>query len=1485
MREIAFVRGHAGMCHRVGAVGAVLACALPVLACTLVFCGAPASAELTHFYTAQSFGPEGRTGARTFVTPQSIAVDQSTDDVYVYDDGFAEGSVYKFSASGEKANFSALGANAIEKVGTHGTDEVEIAVDNSSGPAKGDIYVANGLEVRIYNAAGELKGALKATVGAPWGEPCGVAVDPAGNVYVGLYSEHVNKYTPVANPVSNANYVASLSGLSGICNIAADAEENVYADSWPAGPVVKYEQSQLSPLEVPAIGTQVDAAGSTLAADPQSHDLFIDETEALADYESLGAATLLGASGVGGPGALSGSYGVAVDHASGELYAANGAGRVEIFGPAVTAAEAIAQAASGVAQATATLNGAVNPAGLPVSACQFEYRGAAEASFTHTTPCVPPPGSGEALLPVAAELSGLEPATSYSYRLVASNANGANYSREETFTTAPAVEGVSTGPAEELTPSTAKLTGSLAPEGTDAHYYFQYGTSSAYGSTSPPPPGVDAGAGVEPVPAETTLAGLEANTVYHYRLVATDKFGATDGADATFTTPGPPTVLSESSEVISTEKFGQTNATLQGQVNPGGFASTYRFEYGETTAYGTNTPIPDGEIGSGEEPVSLPAATLSGLKVASTYHYRVVASNSQGTVHGPDRQFTTVAGALIDAFATEVVSTSATLNAQINPLGSHTHYYFQYGVSTAYASSGPNPPVADVGAGESSRAVSLRLQSLQPSTVYHYRVLAENSLGVVASADQTFTTQAASGEFALPDGRVWELVSPANKNGALIEPIGEGLLQASEDGGAIAYLSRAPIGADPMGNAQQAQILSVRGAQGWSSQDIATPHDAITGQTSGKGQEYRFFSADLSLELVAPFGETPLSSTATEKTIYLRENAGCAATPPRCYAPLVSPADVRPGAKFGQGITFVSATPDLSHVILSSEAPLLPLTAEGALYEWAAGRLTPVSLLPGSAQATRAFLGDANQNVRHAISSDATRIVWGTHEPGLGNHLYMRDTARRETIQLDAAQGAPEPEQGGAKFELASSDGSKVLFTDAMALTADSTADRGLAGDLYECEMIELASGRLACRLIDLTVDQQHHESAHVLGGLPGSSEDGSYVYFVAEGVLAAGATSNAQNLYVLHQGGGGRSIAFIATLSSDDGPDWSAVSGGSDLGQMTTRVSANGRYLAFMSDRSLTGYDNLDANSDQPDEEVYLYDATQPTSVGNPLCVSCDRTGSRPTGLLRPSDGTLLVDERGIWQGHWLSGSIPGWTATQLDRALYQSRYLSDSGRLYFDSTDALVSQDTNGLEDVYQYEPPGVPPGEYGCESPGGCVSLISSGASSEESTFLDASESAGDVFFLTAARLAPEDKDTSFDVYDAHECATDSPCPMAPVSPPPCITGDSCKPPPSPQPAIFGAPASATFSGTGNPVAPAKAAVTPKRLSAAQLLARALKACKQKPKKQRAACERQARKRYKPRKSKPKQSTPKKSEARKRSSAIGLTTGEGSKHDHHG
>jgi hypothetical protein len=529
---------------------------------------------------------------------------------------------------------------------------------------------------------------------------------------------------------------------------------------------------------------------------------------------------------------------------------------------------------------------------------------------------------------------------------------------------------------------------------------------------------------------------------------------------------------------------------------------------------------------------------------------------------------------------------------------------------------------------------------------------------------------------------------------------------------------------------------------------------------------------------------------------------------------------------------------------------------------------------------------------------------------GVNNHLYMRDLTHGqttvpggeavagETVQLDVpqpgatGQGNVEPE-----FEDASPDGSRVWFTDKQQLSEDSSVS---GRDLYECEIVEAAGGKLECQLHDLTPETTREESAEVRGVL-GTSEEGCDagsdgecdVYFVADGKYTANAVSGACegevagrscNLYVDRDG----TIGLVAVLASEDESDWGHAFP-SELEFMSSRVSPDGGWVAFMSDRDLTGYDPDDAVSGHPDEEAYLYDAATDRLV----CASCDPSGARPVGIkwknaleVAPPifSGTGEGEFAFTLPNEWISGLLSSWEAYESAHARYQPRYLSDEGRLFFDSDDALVPKDINGTWDVYEYEPEKVPSGspdacssssasggvvfkpahhfkataEGGAlasegEEGAGCVGLISSGTSPQESAFMDASESGGDVFFLTKAKLSPSAIEDSYAVYDAHECTGSSPCiPPAASSPAECVTAEACRAAPSPEPAIYGAPSSATFNGQGNltPPAPAsKPASKPKALTRAQRLKSALAACRKKAhrKAKRRICEASARRTY--------------------------------------
>lgn len=893
------------------------------------------------------------------------------------------------------------------------------------------------------------------------------------------------------------------------------------------------------------------------------------------------------------------------------------------------------------------------------------------------------------------------------------------------------------------------------------------------------------------------------------------------------------------------------------------------------------------------------------------------ASEDRVVVFGPED---TAGAPTIDSVSSQnPTPRSATLSAQIDPRGSETEYHFQYGTADCVQSHGActDLPVGKIAAGYGDVAVSAEVEHLAPATAYYYRVLASNSHGQGEGLPSPSTFQTLPSPGVLPDGRSWELVSPANKHGSTVEMLSKraGAVQASLDGSRLAWLASGPVVSEPEGNrsSELAQQISVRGSEGWQTSSLETPHTNGWGLLLPSPGEYHYFTPDLSASLVEPteydLGKTegivehpPLSPLASEKTMYLREDVPSS---PGQFTPLVTAQNDTANTKFGGGLDFQDATSDLGRVVFHSKVGLSQATPSAAgLYTWQQGNpLELVSVLPDGSPApdsgvAESSLGDsAGMNMRGAISSNGSRLFWSD---GAGTGLYLRDLALGQTIRLNSAQGhgaieagpeggeVPEPPEGlngrQVHFQSASTDGTKVFFTDTARLTEDSnqqpTGELSPA-DLYEFELT--SAGPLRGRLRDLSAGASS-ASGDVLNVIPGSSKDGASVYFVANAVLAPGAvpgrcSRNAEsepsppgatcNLYLSEVDPAHpelRQVRFIATLSSEDGGDWGSSPTSeltpleANLSVLSSSVSPDGRYLAFMSQRSLTGYDNRDVQSGRPDEEVYLYDA----AAGRLLCASCNSEGEgsdwqRPHGVFDTEfsgEGVgLLVDRPQIFKERWLAGSLPGWAynfnGSSSPAALYQPRYLSSSGRLFFNSADALVAQDTNGKEDVYEYEPQEV----GSCHDSGGCTGLISSGTSGRESTFLDASQSGEDVFFLTSSQLVAIDSDQSIDVYDAHVCSSSSPCLEYPEgSTRQCESAGDCRPGTVTQTPTSN-PASANFSNSASPVGTAKQTVgasktttKPKRLTRAQKLKRALRACRKRHgHTKRKRCEQQARKKY--------------------------------------
>ncbi len=393
----------------------------------------------------------------------------------------------------------------------------------------------------------------------------------------------------------------------------------------------------------------------------------------------------------------------------------------------------VTEKASAIAQTTATLNASVNPDGGEVTKCEFEY--GTTVSYGKTAPCTPSPGSGTSPVAVSAAITGLTANTSYHFRIVATNAGGESKGSDETFKTLVNPPTVTTEKAASIAQTSAVLKGKVNPNGAEVtKCEFEYGTTVSYGKTAPCTP--SPGSGTSPVEVSATVTGLSANTTYHYRLVATNYAGTSDGADETFKTlVSPPTVVTEKASAIT-----QTTATLNATVNPNGAEVTKcEFEYGTTVSYGKTascSPAP----GSGTSPVAVSAA-ITGLTANTSYHFRIVATNAGGESKGSDETLKTAPNAptVVTEKASAISQTTATLNATVNPNGGEvTECKFEYGTTVSYGKTAPCSPAP--GSGTSPVAVSAAITGLTANTSYHFRIVATNAGGEGKGADETFKT-------------------------------------------------------------------------------------------------------------------------------------------------------------------------------------------------------------------------------------------------------------------------------------------------------------------------------------------------------------------------------------------------------------------------------------------------------------------------------------------------------------------------------------------------------------------------------------------------------------------------------------------------------------------------------------------------------------------------------------------------------------------------
>jgi hypothetical protein len=289
---------------------------------------------------------------------------------------------------------------------------------------------------------------------------------------------------------------------------------------------------------------------------------------------------------------------------------------------------------------------------------------------------------------------------------------------------------VTTKPATYVASFSTTLNGSVDLQGVTTSVYFQYGTTTSYGLTT----AIQSRHGNTNQNVAANIRSLTANTVYHFRIVATNSAGTKYGSDKTFTTlsaTGPPVVTTKPATFVAS-----FSATLSGSLDPHGLTTTVYFQYGTTISYGLTT-APHSRSGNAYVNIS---ANISSLSANTVYHFRIVATNSAGTRYGSDRTFTALSATgppvVTTNPATNVAAFSATLHGSLNPHGRTTTVYFQYGTTTSYGHTTPTQSQT----GNIHRNIAANINGLSRHTAYHFRMVATNSGGTRLGGDRTFTT-------------------------------------------------------------------------------------------------------------------------------------------------------------------------------------------------------------------------------------------------------------------------------------------------------------------------------------------------------------------------------------------------------------------------------------------------------------------------------------------------------------------------------------------------------------------------------------------------------------------------------------------------------------------------------------------------------------------------------------------------------------------------
>lgn len=643
----------------------------------------------------------------------------------------------------------------------------------------------------------------------------------------------------------------------------------------------------------------------------------------------------------------------------------------------------------------------------------------------------------------------------------------------------------------------------------------------------------------------------------------------------------------------------------------------------------------------------------------------------------------------------------------------------------------------------------------------------------------------------LPECRAYEMVSPLEKNGTDVTGNGD-VTESADNGEAVAYGALAGFGeTSGSGALGFTQYVARREENGWRTRGI-TPRATLEAfQFLPGAVAATVFSSNLEYATIEGYQLEDAPGGVPKEVNLYREN-----TANSDLETISEPLTTGPFSLLGMNGSQRGSSADLGTVTFETSLNLIP-EATGfneKLYVWRNGALQLAGILPNGsipsggseAPAGHGEIQDALLN-RDAVSADGSIVAFASPTSG-SPQLYLRRNGTSTAWVSQSEASSPIAEPKGVRYQAMTPDGHEVVFTSSDPLLDTDPGGAGVGLYIYtDGPSPESESNLTFVARLNASSNEQLVSAI---------SDDAKRIYFYS---------------------GAGGEFAKTGTYVWDEGAIHLVAETGTPLGRQASfahasllaQASANGDVFAFASTEALT---EEAAGARRGSAQLYVYDE----SSRKLRCVSCMPAGT-------PTPAPVEVEPQATREPQSIDLPI-------------RPRFVSSDGeRVFFATASPLVPRDTNGLTDVYEYDPAS------------GEVSLLSPGTGGSGAWFAASDESGSNVFIVTRGQLVGSDTDSLVDLYDVRVGGGFAqPAPQTGG----CV-GDECQGTPGAPPSFNVA---SGFTGLGN-VAGKKGKMAghskPRALTRAQKLARALKACRHKPKRARARCLVRAHGRYGPHK----------------------------------